>query len=59
MQSDTTRTVKIGQALLGLIGQSINDGDFGVAVARQIVALLGTVQICDFPPLIIINHILR
>ena len=28
-------------------------GDFGVVVARQIVALLGTVQVCDFPPLLL------
>ena len=42
--------MKIGQVLLGLIGQRINDGDFGVVVARQVVALLGAVQVCDFPP---------
>ena len=48
--------MKIGQVLLGLIGQRINDGDFGVVVARQIVALLGTVQVCDFPPLIIMKR---
>ena len=26
-------------------------GDFSVEVAQQIVALLGTVQICNFPPI--------
>lgn len=41
-----------GQLLRSLVSvtATILYGDFSVVAARQIVALSGTVQICDFPP---------